>query len=680
MSTALITQLYIGYFNRAPDPDGLAYWESVLASGKSVTEIAQYFANQTEFKSIYGDVSSPTFDNNAFVTQVYQNLFGRAPDAEGLKYWSDLLAKDAVDPGVFIATVQFSANETASGSDYEALNNKTEAASFFLESLATSGAAYDPAKAKEVVEKVDASPESLNAAKEIVEQYIDDATGQGPDPGTENPGPTDPTPLPLAATLDGTKLNINGHATLVDNGDGTVTISAAGYQTVSMFKQSGGNATFDKIVIDAGEVLTIAGSAFDHPMSLMGKGAVNFTGVTTSQATLADKASYTGINGSNLLFAMNTDFAAADAASPGSIPTQEVPRILANGSAIEGIKFAWAYLDGRYTSEPPNGKLATNLFGLEVAKQYVGLLEADPSNAILDFIAKYSPTRLQLIHDNLLSNASISSSILGSRYGVGATDPDARGITNDQFEALKDYLESSFSDRQSYSGNNSDGINYDKARAFDWSKGIDRPDYVDTLYGNIDASGREGGTQLYFGGGNSFDDFNVVRHEGAGIELSLKAKIRGGDDYTPDLSGQTPAYSVDEGTGTAGWGTPAKWSFDFSVITGLNGRSESLTDYTFKFFIDVDPGTGKDFLEFTLQDDAGTLRWMTAAGGKFGGDDRGGANVEQNSVNIGYSVLLDEIKTHVPTYDFMSGDFDIRLEAYKGTQLLVVNEIDVHVL
>ena len=31
--TALITQIYVGYFNRAPDPGGLNYWLAQLQSG-----------------------------------------------------------------------------------------------------------------------------------------------------------------------------------------------------------------------------------------------------------------------------------------------------------------------------------------------------------------------------------------------------------------------------------------------------------------------------------------------------------------------------------------------------------------------------------------------------------------------------------------------------------------------
>ena len=43
-SKELITQLYVGYFDRAPDPEGLAFWITVLDDGLSLDAIAQDFA------------------------------------------------------------------------------------------------------------------------------------------------------------------------------------------------------------------------------------------------------------------------------------------------------------------------------------------------------------------------------------------------------------------------------------------------------------------------------------------------------------------------------------------------------------------------------------------------------------------------------------------------------------
>ena len=80
----LIAQLYIGLYGRAPDPDGLAYWVDELLSGVTTYE---------KMNQIMASEAQEWFDlkdgltNEQLVTELYWNLFERAPDAEGLAYW-----------------------------------------------------------------------------------------------------------------------------------------------------------------------------------------------------------------------------------------------------------------------------------------------------------------------------------------------------------------------------------------------------------------------------------------------------------------------------------------------------------------------------------------------------------------------------------------------------------------
>jgi len=71
MSAALITQLYIGYYNRAPDPAGLNYWVGIANSGQSIKNIAEFFALQDESKAAYPYLANPNIsDPNAFVNSI----------------------------------------------------------------------------------------------------------------------------------------------------------------------------------------------------------------------------------------------------------------------------------------------------------------------------------------------------------------------------------------------------------------------------------------------------------------------------------------------------------------------------------------------------------------------------------------------------------------------------------
>jgi hypothetical protein len=82
VGTAPITRLYMAYFLRIPDLEGLNYWLNQYRNGQSLSSISAEFAGSPEFVNRYGNL------NNAdFVTLVYQNVLGRAPDQEGFNYY-----------------------------------------------------------------------------------------------------------------------------------------------------------------------------------------------------------------------------------------------------------------------------------------------------------------------------------------------------------------------------------------------------------------------------------------------------------------------------------------------------------------------------------------------------------------------------------------------------------------
>ena len=83
-----ISALYAAFWNRAPDSTGFGYWCDVLASGQAtIDEIATTMRNLPEGVAAY-----PTWSTNEqLVTEVYQNVFNRAPDAGGLAFWTQAL-------------------------------------------------------------------------------------------------------------------------------------------------------------------------------------------------------------------------------------------------------------------------------------------------------------------------------------------------------------------------------------------------------------------------------------------------------------------------------------------------------------------------------------------------------------------------------------------------------------
>ncbi|OSQ51740.1 DUF4214 domain-containing protein [Marivita geojedonensis] len=98
---ATFVELYIAYFNRAPDAEGLNFWGSAFANGFSLEAIATLFLDQPETRATYPD----TLTNLEFATQVYNIVLGRTPDQDGLDFWAGALDGGGVTRDQFILEV-----------------------------------------------------------------------------------------------------------------------------------------------------------------------------------------------------------------------------------------------------------------------------------------------------------------------------------------------------------------------------------------------------------------------------------------------------------------------------------------------------------------------------------------------------------------------------------------------
>ncbi len=83
---AAITTLYETAFGRTAESGGLQYWFDLASAGASLDQISQAFTQSTEFQQTTG-----ALNNDDFVNALYQQTFGRAPESEGLAYWTAAL-------------------------------------------------------------------------------------------------------------------------------------------------------------------------------------------------------------------------------------------------------------------------------------------------------------------------------------------------------------------------------------------------------------------------------------------------------------------------------------------------------------------------------------------------------------------------------------------------------------
>jgi len=140
-----VTNLYIGYFNRAPDPAGLNFWVAQLNAGASLAGIANSFAQVAEATSLYSFLAAPLVGNPAsFLNSVYLNLFGRAIDTAGQTYWTTQLANPALPIGRVIVDII----SGAQGDDRLVVTNKSAVGKTFVQKVVDTNAIFNLALAK----------------------------------------------------------------------------------------------------------------------------------------------------------------------------------------------------------------------------------------------------------------------------------------------------------------------------------------------------------------------------------------------------------------------------------------------------------------------------------------------------------------------------------------------------
>ncbi|HYD95254.1 MAG TPA: FG-GAP-like repeat-containing protein [Noviherbaspirillum sp.] len=134
----MLMELYVAFFNRVPDADGLAYWIDQLKGGQGVSSIADnFYSAAVQYTSLTG--YSTTMSNDDFVKVIYKNVLGRtgdtAPSATEVGYWSNELATGHVTKGGLVSTMLSSAHSFKGNQQWgwvaDLLDNKVTVADFF---------------------------------------------------------------------------------------------------------------------------------------------------------------------------------------------------------------------------------------------------------------------------------------------------------------------------------------------------------------------------------------------------------------------------------------------------------------------------------------------------------------------------------------------------------------------
>jgi hypothetical protein len=162
-----VAQLYAALFGRAPEREGVTYWTQQLSS-KPLQLVAQEMYNCDPARVYY----PYTLTNEQIVGRFYANVLGRTADANGLAYWTAEL-NSGMTPGQ-VVTNMLTAVVNYNGSDHmglmsqRLLANKTAIGLYYAVDLAGNNVGI----AKLAFDKITDAPESLDAAKDYLSQLV----------------------------------------------------------------------------------------------------------------------------------------------------------------------------------------------------------------------------------------------------------------------------------------------------------------------------------------------------------------------------------------------------------------------------------------------------------------------------------------------------------------------------
>jgi len=163
-----LAKVYVAYFNRAADAEGLYFWADKLAEGMDMPTIASYFSQSAEAKALYPN----TADTSAFVTAVYANVLGRTPDQAGFDFWTTNLNNGSMQPATFVLSIIGGAQ----GADITYLSNKADLGVYFAAIKGMS----DVSDAQNVLNIFgDQATSNTGGAKASVDGHYSDATASG---------------------------------------------------------------------------------------------------------------------------------------------------------------------------------------------------------------------------------------------------------------------------------------------------------------------------------------------------------------------------------------------------------------------------------------------------------------------------------------------------------------------
>ncbi len=289
-----LVALYAGYFNRAPDPEGLQFWIDQIDGGREFNTIAADFAASEEATALYPYLTTPDVATpSTFITSIYQNLFNRAPEPEGLQFWTDVLESGSVSVADMIEAIINGAVDAPDATpptfDATTLENKIEVGRDFAQDAAnTSGFEFDAEAKSAAIAAIDGvtnDEATVVAAKAATDAYLSGEANEGETStlttGVDDINGTADNDIINALTVNATTGEAASTLTSFDDIDG-----GAGTDTLNIYTAFDGDAEDEGADQNAG---------FPAMASVKNVEIVNVLNGNEGVASLADASNYTGV-------------------------------------------------------------------------------------------------------------------------------------------------------------------------------------------------------------------------------------------------------------------------------------------------------------------------------------------------------------------------------------------------
>lgn len=165
-----VTRVYLAAFHRAPETGGLAYWTKQLDDGVSLTQVIQDIFSVDAAKAAYPD----SMANEDFLKALYQNLFNKVPDPEGLHYWTGRF-DDGASRAQVCNDIIYAGLGVPDGTNGKAyFLNCLEVANYAVEKQLASNMEMAPALLGDVLDAVTEDRATVTAVKAEIAQYFTD--------------------------------------------------------------------------------------------------------------------------------------------------------------------------------------------------------------------------------------------------------------------------------------------------------------------------------------------------------------------------------------------------------------------------------------------------------------------------------------------------------------------------